>query len=277
MTVVGGGPVGVEVAGEIATDYPNKKVTLVHSGDALLAPNLLPKFQKKVFDDLTKLKVEVLLGQRVIAPTPSNGQDSTEKKTDDVEEIKSDNSSETPSDIPELKRQTVTTTKGTSIETDLIFWFTGATVNNNVLQKNFSDLLDESGHVKVNSLLQVEGHENIFAIGDVNNVKEAKMGYFAGAQADLTADNIKKLVKKDKKLKSYIPKGPGMLVSIGRNGGASTFIIIPLHKLIQFVQLNSLALQLYLVVLSPKTSKASICSFHDIGQYLTRKYHSNLP
>jgi apoptosis-inducing factor 2 len=36
ILVVGGGSVGVELAGEIATDYPGKKVTLVHKGPRLL-------------------------------------------------------------------------------------------------------------------------------------------------------------------------------------------------------------------------------------------------
>jgi hypothetical protein len=36
VLIIEGGPVGVELAGEIATDFPEKKVTLVHSGDRLI-------------------------------------------------------------------------------------------------------------------------------------------------------------------------------------------------------------------------------------------------
>jgi NADH dehydrogenase FAD-containing subunit len=36
VLVVGGGTLGVELAGEVLTDYPDKKVTLVHSRDRLL-------------------------------------------------------------------------------------------------------------------------------------------------------------------------------------------------------------------------------------------------
>ncbi|KAJ7948052.1 putative Apoptosis-inducing factor [Quillaja saponaria] len=36
ILIVGGGPTGVELAGEIAVDFPDKKVTLVHSGSRLL-------------------------------------------------------------------------------------------------------------------------------------------------------------------------------------------------------------------------------------------------
>lgn len=36
ILIVGGGPTGVELAGEIAFDYPEKDVTLVHNGYRLL-------------------------------------------------------------------------------------------------------------------------------------------------------------------------------------------------------------------------------------------------
>jgi len=33
IVVIGGGAVGVELVGELASDYPNKKVTLMHHMD----------------------------------------------------------------------------------------------------------------------------------------------------------------------------------------------------------------------------------------------------
>lgn len=40
ILIVGGGPVGVEIAGEIATDYKDKKVVLVHSGSEVNEPKV---------------------------------------------------------------------------------------------------------------------------------------------------------------------------------------------------------------------------------------------
>lgn len=39
--------------------------------------------------------------------------------------------------------------------------------------------------LQVDPFLQVEGHANVFAIGDANNVKETKLGYLATMQVSL--------------------------------------------------------------------------------------------
>ena len=39
------------------------------------------------------------------------------------------------------------------------------------------DCTELKGQLKVNQFLQVEGHANIFAVGDCNNVAEIKTGY----------------------------------------------------------------------------------------------------
>ena len=63
--MIGGGAVGVELVGELATDYPNKKTTLVHNREQLLDDRLSHKFLKKIQDGLKTLKVETVLGERV--------------------------------------------------------------------------------------------------------------------------------------------------------------------------------------------------------------------
>ncbi|KAF5948091.1 hypothetical protein HYC85_014048 [Camellia sinensis] len=62
MKQLEGGPTGVELAGEIAVDFPDKKVTLVHRGSRLLE-FIGPKAGKKAMDWLISKKVEVILGQ----------------------------------------------------------------------------------------------------------------------------------------------------------------------------------------------------------------------
>ena len=54
---------------------------------------------------------------------------------------------------------------------------------------HFADLLDEGGRIKVNSHFQVEGHENVFALGDCCNM-EAKMAYYAAKHGSVVAQNI---------------------------------------------------------------------------------------
>ena len=70
VLIVGGGPSGVELAAEIAVDFPEKKVTLV-------GPRLLEfigeKAADKAFDWLKSKKVEVILNQSVDLNSASDG------------------------------------------------------------------------------------------------------------------------------------------------------------------------------------------------------------
>ena len=65
IVVIGGGPVGLELAGELATDYPNKKVTVMHNREEILDDRMASKFVKKIRNGLKALKVETVLGERV--------------------------------------------------------------------------------------------------------------------------------------------------------------------------------------------------------------------
>ena len=71
----------------------------------------------------------------------------------------------------------------------------------------------------VGPALQVAGHENVFAIGDVSTA-DAKMAGMAGMQAQLVAENIISMVNGDKELASYEPFGPAIVVPIGPDGGS---------------------------------------------------------
>lgn len=65
IVVIGGGPVGVELVGELASDFPDKKVTLMHNREQILDDRLSHKFVKKIQDGMKALKVETVLGERV--------------------------------------------------------------------------------------------------------------------------------------------------------------------------------------------------------------------
>eukprot|EP01006_Ploeotia_vitrea_P052253 TRINITY_DN67664_c5_g1_i1.p1 TRINITY_DN67664_c5_g1~~TRINITY_DN67664_c5_g1_i1.p1 ORF type:complete len:432 (+),score=42.36 TRINITY_DN67664_c5_g1_i1:14-1309(+) len=199
ICIVGGGPVGVELAGEIVTDFPQKKVTIVQSQNDLCPGPLSPKFKDEMLKKLTVLGVNVLLGQRVNLDEETMGA----YKTGDYTFI--DGSRD------------VVTTKGEKIHADIIFICTGLAVNNASLTTYFGDKIQQ-GRLAVNKYLQVEGHSNIFAIGDINNTPELKMAYFGQMQAQLTAKNIQALQKRSG-LTPHKSPTPAMFVTIGRYGG----------------------------------------------------------
>ena len=63
ILVVGGGPVGVEVAAEILEDLPGKRLILIHSGQQLL-PALTPGPQRYALAHLRQRGAEVRLGEK---------------------------------------------------------------------------------------------------------------------------------------------------------------------------------------------------------------------
>ena len=65
VLIVGGGAVGVEMAGEIGEKYKAKNVILVHGSEDLVGSNLGPTFQATIRHGLEKLNVQLLLGDRV--------------------------------------------------------------------------------------------------------------------------------------------------------------------------------------------------------------------
>ena len=57
----------------------------------------------------------------------------------------------------------------------MAYFCVGFVPNTDFLQAECGDLLSKRGHIKVNEYLQVEGHPNIFAVGDVADVDEEKL------------------------------------------------------------------------------------------------------
>eukprot|EP00246_Nothoceros_aenigmaticus_P008818 TRINITY_DN2390_c0_g1_i1.p1 TRINITY_DN2390_c0_g1~~TRINITY_DN2390_c0_g1_i1.p1 ORF type:complete len:354 (-),score=66.34 TRINITY_DN2390_c0_g1_i1:317-1378(-) len=192
ILIVGGGPVGVELAGEIVTDFPTKKVTLVQSGSRLLE-FIGPKASTKTLDWLVSKKVEVILDDRV--------------------EFE-DGSSAAPT----------STKNGKPLSATAHFVTVGRKVGSAWLKESsLSSLLDQDGRLKVGETLAVEGKTNIFAVGDITNIKENKQGYSAGTHAGVVVKNIKTLIKTPdaKKLATYKASKPLAIVSLGRKSAVA--------------------------------------------------------
>jgi len=195
--------VGFELTGELTHTYPDKKLTLVHSKSELLSYETLPKkFSEKATAEVkTQGKnVTVLLDQRL------------QFDEKDTEILKKGNLS-----YLEGKRE-LKTSKGETVNSDLIFFCTGAHVNNASFQKTLP--LDGEGRIKVNEFLQVEGTDTTFAFGDCAAI-ESKMGYFATLQASIIAKNIQALESK-KKLTKYKKAGGAMIAPFGPKRGVAT-------------------------------------------------------
>ncbi|KAF8641911.1 hypothetical protein HU200_067621 [Digitaria exilis] len=195
VLVVGGGPIGVELAAEIVMTCPDKRVTVVHGGPRLLKV-MGPRASAKALEWLRSKNVTVLLDQTV-----------------DLTGASPDGSDETRS---------FTTSAGETVEADCHFVCTGRPVASGWLKGSFiEEHTDEEGHIKVDDHLRVGGLKNVFAVGDITDVPEAKQGHLAQRQAMVVSRNLRLLVKggacKEEKLHRYkpCPKAP-ITVTLGR-------------------------------------------------------------
>jgi NADH dehydrogenase FAD-containing subunit len=159
VLVVGGGPSGVELSAEIRLARPDARVTLAHSGSALLDGAGSARAGRKAQAWLESHDIEVRLDS-FMSPGHEFG--------------------------------TYRDGHGSVLEADLSFWATGTTPNTLWLRlAGHGDWLTPSGHVKVDRMLRVEGRLDVFAVGDVNDVSELKVTPAALAQADIAAYNIR--------------------------------------------------------------------------------------
>ncbi|XP_041802891.1 apoptosis-inducing factor 2 isoform X2 [Chelmon rostratus] len=197
VLVVGGGSTGVEMAAEIKTEYPDKKVVLIHSRIGLADPELLPSVRQQAKQVLLDKGVELLLGQKV------------------------SNLSELRLNVTN-KNTVVTTDRGDTLTTDLIINCTGLRVNSAAYTSSFSGCMADNGALKVNDHLQVEGFSNVFAVGDCANVNEPKMAYHAGLHAAVAVSNIANSLS-GKELTSYHTGNVTMLLAMGRDDGVGQF------------------------------------------------------
>ncbi|KAI3846463.1 hypothetical protein MKW92_034518 [Papaver armeniacum] len=195
ILIIGGGPSGVELAGELAVDFPGKKVTLVHSKERLL-DFVGPKASKKALDWLTSRKVEVILGQSVDLKSHTDGD------------------------------KTFKTLTGETIVADIHFFCVGRPLGTSWIKDSaFEDALDAQGRVMVDEHLRVKGHKNVFAIGDITDIPEMKQGYLAQNHAVLAAKNVKLLIDggKESKLRKYKAGSDMAIISLGRREALAQF------------------------------------------------------
>lgn len=196
ILIIGGGPTGVELAGEIAVDFPEKKVILIHRGSRLLE-FIGPKASTKALDWLTSRKVQVLLDQSI--DFNSISESATEFRT----------------------------STGKTISADCHYICIGKPIGSSWLHESIlKDCLDRNGQLMVDDKMRVKGKENIFAIGDITDIREIKQGYLAQKHAHVVAKNLKVLlgVNRNKNLSSYNPtSSPIAIVSLGRKNAIAQF------------------------------------------------------
>jgi NADH dehydrogenase FAD-containing subunit len=196
VLLVGAGPVGIELAGEIRHVWPEKAIVLLDVADEVLGGPYKSELKAELRNQLDEFGVEVLLG------SPLRQQPPTEPG--------------------ELGTFTVTTEAGTELTADIWFRCFGVVPNSDYLGEDLLSARRADGFIEVGPTLQVAGQTTVFALGDLSTA-DAKMAAFARLQADTVAGNINALAQGRSDLADYQSMGVAIAVPIGPTGGAGQF------------------------------------------------------
>lgn len=196
--IVGAGPTGVELAGALAEmkkavlpkDYPDldfslMQIHLVQGADRVLDA-MSKKSSKAAEKFLKQLGVKIYLDERV---TNYDG-------------------------------YKISTADGTEILSKAVIWSAGV---KGAPVPGVENAVDRATRIRVNEYNQVEGFDDVFAIGDVAAMygDKYKFGHPMMAQpgiqqGELLAENLERLQKKQS-LKKFVYNDKGSMATIGRN------------------------------------------------------------
>lgn len=196
VLIIGGGIVGVELAGEIVDKYPEKKITIVHSKSELIERNP-PKARKYVERILKHKGVEILFNEKVM----------------------------------QCEKNSYCTDQKRVIPNDLAFLCTGIIPNYDFLQGECSSSLNEKKSLCVNEFLQVKNFSTVFGAGDITSIPEEKTAQSAEKQAQIVVKNIYHL-EQNEPLEKYEYTVKPMVISMGKWKGVFVYKLFVLTGLI---------------------------------------------
>ena len=196
VLLVGAGPVGIELAGEIRHQWPEKSIALLDVADELLGGPYLPELKAELRRQLVESRVELILGSPLREGPPT--------------------------EPGELRTFTVTTQAGTEVIADIWFRCYGVVPNSDYLGEELVPARRSDGFIKVEPTLQVAGQTTVFAVGDISTA-DSKMAGFASREAATAVENINALAQGRSDLAHYESMGVAIAVPIGPTGGAGQF------------------------------------------------------
>ncbi len=200
VLLVGGGTVGIELTGELAHAFPDLEITIVEKeADILSTPGYSEALRENISAQLEDLGVKVITGSELAFLPPHN--------------------------VGELGHFTVTTVSGETVEADMWFQCYGANANTGYLAgTEYDSALHPDGTIAVESTLQVKGYSNVYAVGDITDVRESKRADAARQQARVVMANIAAQIEGGTAEAVYRPTKEWVILPLGPNMGASQLL-----------------------------------------------------
>lgn len=207
--VVGAGPTGVELSGALAE----------------LKRNVFPKD----YQHLNVEEMEIHLFEGADRVLPPMSEEASEEATGFLQELGVQIHLETM--VDDYDGKTITISDGTTMRCENFIWAAGVT---GAAVAGFSEdkLVKKLNRFKVNRFNQVEGYDNIFAIGDIAYMEtedypkgHPQVAQPAIQQGEHLARNFERLLK-GKKMEEFDYFDKGTMATVGRNRA-----VVDLHKL----------------------------------------------
>jgi NADH dehydrogenase FAD-containing subunit len=193
VLVIGAGPAGLELAGEIKAFYPDKAVTVIGADHDVMPGPFDQGLRDELRRQLDKLGVELRLGSAVrdlpaVPPTA-------------------------------LGQVVVTTDNGEELTADVWYKAFGVTPATGYLRGTLAAARRADGYLRVDEQLRVDGVAGVYAVGDITDADRDGIGT-ATAQAELVAANLRALITGGGEPKPYVPGPVVIAVPLGPDGGA---------------------------------------------------------
>ncbi len=197
IVVVGGGPSGVEVAGDLAifmkkiaklTEVDSSFITvdLIESNPRVV-PQLPPDVSEKILAQLRKLGVNIFLNRRL--------------EREEVEHV---------------------FMKDMSLKAKTVIWTAGTRLNQIYSQINGLEFANNK-RVVVDDYLQAHGHTNVYIVGDAANTKYSGLAQTAMYDGAFVAKQILGQIRGIKTRALYSPKKVAFSIPVGNEWGVFVY------------------------------------------------------
>lgn len=183
IVIGGGGPTGVELAGEVGFEFgKNKEITLITAGSKLLTTGT-PAMSTTADSELRKFDINIIYNTKIIESTSS-----------------------------ETGKTTLALSNGKTKTVDLYLPTVGSAPNTNFIPKNY---LDEENYLIVDEFFRVKNLPDAWAAGDVTALEPSQYVY-AKKQINALVRNLDLKIH-GKELVAYKRGPPIFGVTLGRS------------------------------------------------------------
>jgi NADH dehydrogenase FAD-containing subunit len=192
VLLIGAGPAGLELAGEIKAFFPDKHVTIADVSPDVLQGPYDQRLRDELRHQLDELGVELKLGSplRALPTAPAA----------------------TPASIE------LTTESGEQLSADIWYRAFGVTPHTEYLRGDMARARDDASYVRVDEHLRVAGQERVFALGDIADA-DRDMAGIASRQAQVVVANVQAMIA-GAELTRYERFPTAIAIPLGPEGGA---------------------------------------------------------